>query len=68
MNNRLRYVKGWKKKLKALIPRKVKYTLFASTIEFLLKHTPWLDGNDEPPRYMDFSVVRLFRLAINWCN
>jgi len=55
MNNRLRYVKGWKKKLKALIPRKVKYTLFASTIEFLLKHTPWLDGNDEPPRYMDFS-------------
>jgi SAM-dependent methyltransferase len=55
MNNRLRYVTGWKKKLKALIPRKVKYTLFANTIEFLLKYTPWLDGNDEPPRYMDFS-------------
>ena len=55
MNNRLRYVKGWKKKLKALIPRKVKYILFAKTIEFLLKHTSWLDGIDEPPRYMDFS-------------
>jgi len=55
VENKLRYVKGWKKKIKALIPRRAKYTFFAGAIEFLLKHTRWLDGGDEPPPFMDFS-------------
>jgi len=55
MENRFRYVRGWRKKLKALIPRRAKYTFFASVIEFMLKRTRWLDGGDEPPAFMDFS-------------
>ncbi len=55
MENRLKYVTGWKKKLKALVPRRLKYTLLADAIELLLARTRLLDGGDEPPRFIEFG-------------
>lgn len=55
MENRFKYVTGWKKKLKALVPRRLKYTLLADVIEVLLARTRILDGGDEPPRFIEFG-------------
>ena len=53
--NRLRYVSGLRKKLQALVPRKVKYTLLADIIEFALAKTSLLDGADEPPAFIEYG-------------
>jgi len=50
-----RYASGLKGKLKALVPRRVKYTLLADCIELVLARTHFLDGADEPPSFMDYS-------------
>lgn len=55
MENRFKYVFGWKAKLKALVPRRLKYTLFADVIEALLARTYLLDGDDEPPRFIEYG-------------
>lgn len=55
MENRFKYVSGWKKKAKAVIPRHFKYTFFADVIEFLIKKTSILDGDDEPPPFIEFG-------------
>ena len=55
MENRLKYASGWKKKLKALVPRRLKYTLLADVIELLLRKTRLLDGEEEPPRFIEFG-------------
>ena len=52
---KLRYAPGLKGKLKALVPRRVKYTLLADVIELALARTHLLDGGDEPPSFMDYS-------------
>jgi SAM-dependent methyltransferase len=51
----LRYVSGWKKKLKALVPRRLKYTLVADVLELLISRTSLLDGGDEPPAFIEFG-------------
>lgn len=53
--SKLRYASGLKGKLKALVPRRVKYTLLADCIELVLARTHFLDGADEPPSFMDYS-------------
>ena len=53
--SKLRYAPGLKGKLKALVPRRVKYTLLADCIELVLARTHFLDGADEPPSFMDYS-------------
>jgi SAM-dependent methyltransferase len=53
--SKLRYAPGWKGKLKALVPGRVKYTLLAGVIELVLARTHLLDGGDEPPSFMDYS-------------
>ena len=53
--SKLRYAPGLKGKLKALVPRRVKYTLLADVIELALARTHLLDGGDEPPSFMDYS-------------
>ena len=53
--SKLRYASGLKGKLKALVPRRVKYTLLADCIELVLGRTHFLDGADEPPSFMDYS-------------
>jgi SAM-dependent methyltransferase len=53
--NRLRYVLGFKSKLKALIPRRIKYTLIADLIELVLANTHFLDGTDEPPSFIEYG-------------
>jgi len=53
--SKLRYAPGLKGKLKALVPRRVKYTLLADLIELVLARTHLLDGGDEPPSFMDYS-------------
>ena len=55
MENRFKYVTGWKRKLKALVPRRLKYTLLADVIEVLLDKTHLLDGGDEPPRFIEYG-------------
>ena len=51
----LRYAEGWKKKVKALIPRHWKYTIVADLIDATLRHTSLLDGGDEPPAFIEFG-------------
>ena len=53
--SKLRYASGLKGKLKALVPRRIKYTLLADFIELMLARTHFLDGADEPPSFMDYS-------------
>ncbi len=53
--SKLRYASGLKGKLKALVPRRIKYTLLADCIELVLARTHFLDGADEPPSFMDYS-------------
>ncbi len=53
--SKLRYASGLKGKLKALVPRRIKYTLLADFIELVLARTHFLDGADEPPSFMDYS-------------
>jgi len=53
--SKLRYAPGLKGKLKALVPRRIKYTLLADFIELVLARTHFLDGADEPPSFMDYS-------------
>lgn len=55
MENKLRYVAGWKKKLKALVPRRLKYTLAADVIQWLMSRTHLLDGGDAPPEFVEFA-------------
>lgn len=52
---KLRYVSGLKNKLKALVPRRLKYTLLADCIELLLTRTHFLDGADEPPSFIEYG-------------
>jgi ubiquinone/menaquinone biosynthesis C-methylase UbiE len=52
---KLRYVSGLKSKLKALVPRRLKYTLLADCIELLLTRTHFLDGADEPPSLIEYG-------------
>jgi len=52
---RLKYASGWRKKLKALIPRRLKYTVLSDLLEFLISRTPLLDGKGEPPRFIEFA-------------
>src|SRR5258706_13327940 len=53
--NRLRYVTGLRNKLRAVVPRSVKYTLLADVIEFVIARTPFLDGGDEPPAFIEYG-------------
>jgi len=55
MEKRFKDVLGWKKRLKARIPRRLKYTVLSDVIEFLIAHTPILDGNGEPPAFIEFG-------------
>jgi len=35
--------------------RQTKYTIGATVVDWIIQHTKFLDGNDQPPAYINFA-------------